>query len=124
MTDASGINIEISEVHQIDTSDLKYCVSGGMATEEAVAKRWEKHTGTILLEGYGLTECSPTVLFNPINNKEFTGMTGLPLPQTDPQGSPELPKAPQTSPENSPEHSSEFPIVPQRGPHSHGAHRF
>ncbi len=90
-TNLSGVNTLFKKImdhpnfSKIDTSDLKYCVSGGMATEEAVAKRWEKHTGTILLEGYGLTECSPTVLFNPINNKEFSGMTGLPLPQTDVQ---------------------------------------
>jgi len=85
----SGVNtlfkkiMEHPNFSKIDTSTIKMCASGGMATEEAVAKRWEKMTGSILLEGYGLTECSPTVLFNPINTTEFTGMTGLPLPETD-----------------------------------------
>ena len=70
---------------KVDFSKLRMCASGGMATEEAVARRWKEITGNTLLEGYGLTECSPVVLFNPILTETFSGKTGLPLPETDVQ---------------------------------------
>ena len=77
--------MEHPDFNKIDFSHLKMCCSGGMATEEVVAERWEQLTGKVLLEGYGLTECSPVVLFNPLGAKSFSGKTGLPVPCSDVQ---------------------------------------
>nr|WP_299244486.1 AMP-binding protein [uncultured Halomonas sp.] len=49
----------------LDFSSLKLTISGGMALTKAVAKRWEEVTGCPVTEGYGLTETSPIVSFNP-----------------------------------------------------------
>ena len=42
----------------------------------------EENTGTEITQGYGLTETSPIVSINPINDK-FNGSIGLPVPSTD-----------------------------------------
>jgi long-chain acyl-CoA synthetase len=49
----------------------------------AVSDKWKALTGTFIREGYGLSETSPIVSFNPAQVKAFTGTTGLPLPSTD-----------------------------------------
>lgn len=67
----------------IDFSRWKFSFAGGMATQRAVAERWQQVTGTPILEGYGLTECSPCVTSSPINQTEFTGSIGLPICNTD-----------------------------------------
>ncbi|MEW9898358.1 AMP-binding protein [Chitinivorax sp. PXF-14] len=68
---------------QVDTSRLKFSLSGGMATQEAVADRWQQRTGCVILEGYGLTEASPVVSVNPQETGSFTGTVGLPLPSIE-----------------------------------------
>ncbi len=68
---------------KLDFSKLLFGVGGGAATQRAVADQWQQVTGTPLLEGYGLTECSPTVAVNPFDLKEFSGGIGLPLPSTE-----------------------------------------
>jgi long-chain acyl-CoA synthetase len=68
---------------ELDFSHFKFGLGGGMAVQRPVAERWERITKTVLLEGYGLTECSPVVTVNPTNIKEYRGAIGLPLPSTD-----------------------------------------
>ncbi|MGJ0191208.1 long-chain-fatty-acid--CoA ligase FadD [Pantoea sp. RRHST58] len=68
---------------KLDFSTLRLSAGGGMAVQKAVAERWEKLTGHYLLEGYGLTECSPLVSVNPYDITEHTGSIGLPVPSTD-----------------------------------------
>lgn len=71
------------QFHKLDFSTLRLSAGGGMAVQKAVAERWEKLTGHYLLEGYGLTECSPLVSVNPYNITSHTGSIGLPVPSTD-----------------------------------------
>ncbi|WP_143806333.1 MULTISPECIES: long-chain-fatty-acid--CoA ligase FadD [Pantoea] len=71
------------QFHKLDFSTLRLSAGGGMAVQKAVAERWEKLTGHYLLEGYGLTECSPLVSVNPYDITEHTGSIGLPVPSTD-----------------------------------------
>jgi long-chain acyl-CoA synthetase len=71
------------EFRQVDTSALKLAVAGGMALQRSVAERWQAAFGIPLIEGYGLTECSPIVCANPLNIKRYTGTIGLPLPSTE-----------------------------------------
>lgn len=68
---------------QLDFSNLKFGLGGGMAVQRPVAERWQKQTGSVLIEGYGLTECSPVVTCNPPNIVGYTGSIGLPLPSTE-----------------------------------------
>ncbi|CNK10211.1 long-chain-fatty-acid--CoA ligase [Yersinia enterocolitica] len=71
------------EFTKLDFSTLRLSVGGGMPVQQAVAERWEKLTGKHLLEGYGLTECSPLVTGNPYDLKHYSGSIGLPVPSTD-----------------------------------------
>lgn len=68
-----------------DFSNLKLAMAGGMATQRAVAERFKAVTGKPIVEGYGLTECSPIVALNPVDLehlREFDGSVGLPAPST------------------------------------------
>ena len=58
-------------------------LAGGMALHASVAARWKDVTGTPVVEGYGLTEASPVVTFNPIGGTVKDGTIGIPLPSTD-----------------------------------------
>ncbi|AHM73723.1 long-chain-fatty-acid--CoA ligase FadD [Yersinia hibernica] len=71
------------EFTKLDFSSLRLSVGGGMPVQKAVAEKWEKLTGKHLLEGYGLTECSPLVTGNPYDLKHYSGSIGLPVPSTD-----------------------------------------
>lgn len=68
---------------KMDFSTLKLTVGGGMAVQRVVAEQWQALTGSVLLEGYGLTEASPCVSVNPYHLKTYNGKIGLPLPSTD-----------------------------------------
>ncbi len=67
----------------LDFSSIKMAMGGGMAVQRPVAEHWQKVTGTLLLEGYGLTECAPLVTLSPYNQDSYTGSIGLPAPSTD-----------------------------------------
>ena len=67
----------------LNFSHLKVALGGGMAVQRSVAEHWERVTKSRLLEGYGLTECSPVVTTNPTDIEHYTGSIGLPLPSTD-----------------------------------------
>ncbi len=66
----------------IDFSQLRLASAGGMAMQRAVADRWQQATKVPILEGYGLTETSPVATTNPIDQTEFSGTIGLPVPNT------------------------------------------
>jgi long-chain acyl-CoA synthetase len=68
---------------EIDWSNLRLAGGGGSAVIGAVSDKWKALTGTFIREGYGLSETSPVLSFNPAAVREFTGTTGLPLPSTD-----------------------------------------
>ncbi|WP_027794425.1 long-chain fatty acid--CoA ligase [Paraburkholderia acidipaludis] len=68
---------------KLDFSKLLVANGGGMAVQEAVAKRWYEQTHTPIIEGYGLSETSPSVTCNPTTATEYTGTIGLPLPSTE-----------------------------------------
>jgi long-chain acyl-CoA synthetase len=68
---------------RVDWSSLILCVSGGMAVQSATAKLWHEKTGCPIVEGYGLSETSPTVSANPVTSTAFSGTIGLPMPNTE-----------------------------------------
>jgi len=67
----------------LDFSTMKLSLGGGMAVQAPVAERWQKVTGSPLLQAYGLTETSPAATINPLNLKEFNGSIGLPISSTE-----------------------------------------
>jgi long-chain acyl-CoA synthetase len=62
---------------------LRASVAGGMALYSAVAEAWRELTGTPVVEGYGLTESSPVLTFNPLGGTAKDGSIGIPVPSTD-----------------------------------------
>lgn len=66
---------------QLDFSKLHLTISGGMALTKTSAKRWEEVTGCPIAEGYGLTETSPIVSFNPTDAIQL-GTIGKPVAGT------------------------------------------
>ena len=71
------------EFRQLDFSRLKMAMGGGMAVLPSTAAEWKKVTGTIIIEGYGLSETSPVASANPPATTEFSGTIGVPIPLTD-----------------------------------------
>lgn len=69
--------------HELDFRRLKLSLGGGAAVQKPVAERWAEVTGVVLLEGYGLTECSPVVTVNPPDLEKYKGSIGIPLPSTE-----------------------------------------
>ncbi len=67
----------------VDFSNLKMTLGGGMAVQRAVAEKWKKVTGVTLVEAYGLTETSPAACINPMDLHDYNGAIGLPVPSTD-----------------------------------------
>ncbi len=61
---------------------IKACVSGGAPLPVEVAKQFMEITGGRLVEGYGLTECSPVAAAGRIQGENPPGAAGLPLPST------------------------------------------
>jgi len=71
------------KIREVDFSNLRLSGGGGAAVIAAVSAKWKEITGQIIREGYGLSETSPVLSFNPMYLTEFSGTTGLPLPSTD-----------------------------------------
>ncbi|TDG95486.1 AMP-binding protein [Cardinium endosymbiont of Culicoides punctatus] len=65
------------QFRKLDFSTMKLTVAGGMSTQAIVKEQWEGLTGSKLVEGYGLTECSPGVSTDMIN-----GVNHIPFPET------------------------------------------
>ena len=68
---------------KLDFSSLAFTLGGGMAVQEAVARRWKDVTGVTLSEAYGLTETSPGATVNPLDLAAYNGSIGLPIPSTE-----------------------------------------
>jgi len=89
----SGVNtlfasfLDDPAFRKLDFSKLKLPIAGGMALQRSVAERWKEVTGQAIVEGYGLTECSPIVSQAPVDISKprptFTGSIGVPVPSTE-----------------------------------------
>ena len=67
----------------VDWSGLVISVGGGMAVQSATAKLWLEKTGCPIVEGYGLSETSPSASCNPVDSTAYSGNIGLPMPNTE-----------------------------------------
>ena len=88
VTAISGVNTLYNALNLEDwfketpPAKLKLAVAGGMSLHLSVAQTFKKITNIDIIEGYGLTETSPAICFNPFA-KPKEGSIGLPLPQTE-----------------------------------------
>jgi long-chain acyl-CoA synthetase len=71
------------EFKKLNFSRLILSAGGGMAVQEAVAKRWLQATGCAICEGFGLSETSPVATANRTDTDKFTGTIGLPICNTE-----------------------------------------
>ncbi len=72
------------DLEKYDLSSIEYCISGSAPLPKEVQDKFEKATGGIIVEGYGLTESSPVTHANPLDReKRRIGSIGLPWPDTD-----------------------------------------
>lgn len=65
-----------------DISSIRFSVAGAMPLSKAVADLWERTTGQIIIEGYGLSETSPVIAGSPLSKTRRLGTLGLPFPST------------------------------------------
>jgi long-chain acyl-CoA synthetase len=72
-----------ADFSKVDWSSLKISVGGGMAVQSATAKLWLEKTGCPIVEGYGLSETSPSATCNPVDSTAYSGNIGLPMPGTE-----------------------------------------
>ena len=66
----------------VDLRSIRVCVSGAMKLPLEVQEQFERISGARLVEGYGLTETSPSTHCNPITGTRKPGSIGVPLPGT------------------------------------------
>ncbi len=74
-----GAILHLPDREQYDTSSLRTCISGGSAMPVEILHAFEKAFGTILLEGYGLSETSPVASFNHPDRERKAGSIGIPI---------------------------------------------
>jgi long-chain acyl-CoA synthetase len=75
--------VNYPEISKYDLSSINYVVSGSAPLPVEIMNRFEELTGSVILEGYGLTESSPVTHVNPVKSKRKPGSIGIALPSTD-----------------------------------------
>lgn len=89
VTKTSAVNILFAGLlkeewfRQNPPRNLDLAVSGGTALHAAIAEEWQRVVGGKILEGYGLSETSPTLSVNPTMGENRIGTIGIPMPSTD-----------------------------------------
>jgi long-chain acyl-CoA synthetase len=71
------------QFRSVDFSQLCVSQAGGMAASEGTARSWRQVTGSVMVEGWGMSETCAIGTNNPLNSREFSGTIGLPLPGID-----------------------------------------
>lgn len=72
-----------AEAKGVSLKGIEIAISGAMPLSKEVVEPWEALTGGYLVEGYGLSECSPVLMANPVAPNRRAGTVGLPLPGTE-----------------------------------------
>jgi long-chain acyl-CoA synthetase len=65
-----------------DLRSIRLCVSGAMKLPAEIQQQFERISGAVLIQGYGMTETSPCTHCNPVGGTRKTGSIGVPLPGT------------------------------------------
>lgn len=75
--------VQAAEKRRVSLSGIDIAISGAMSLPQSIVDLWESKTGGYLVEGYGLSECSPVLMANPVGATRKAGTVGLPLPGTE-----------------------------------------
>lgn len=75
--------VQHPECHNDDLRSLRIAISGGASMPIAVMKAFEQKYGVQINEGYGLSEASPVVCFNPIDGERKPGTIGTTIPEVE-----------------------------------------
>ncbi|MCA1822883.1 MAG: AMP-binding protein [Frankia sp.] len=75
--------VDSPKVRAHDLRSIRACISGAMALPVETQEQFERISGGRLVEGYGMTETSPSTHSNPIVGDRKAGSIGLPLPSTE-----------------------------------------
>lgn len=75
--------LRAAEEKGVSLKGTEVAISGAMALAHELVVPFEKATGGYLVEGYGLSECSPVLMANPVAGNRVAGTVGLPLPGTE-----------------------------------------
>ena len=67
----------------VSLEGTQVAISGAMALPHELVVPFEAASGGYLVEGYGLSECSPVLMANPVADNRVPGTVGLPLPGTE-----------------------------------------
>ena len=71
------------DMEHTDLTSVKGCFSGSAPLPLEVITNFQEKTGSIIVEGFGLTESTPVTHVNPFNGNRKQGSIGLPLPNTE-----------------------------------------
>jgi len=72
------------DIDKYDLTSLICCFSGGAPLPPEVCRQFEAKTGSVIFEGYGLSETAPIATANPADkDNRKIGAIGFPIPNTD-----------------------------------------
>ncbi len=71
------------DLEHSDLTSIKGCFSGSAPLPLDVISKFEEKTGSVIVEGFGLTESSPVTHVNPFRGQRKVGSIGIPLPETE-----------------------------------------
>jgi long-chain acyl-CoA synthetase len=74
--------LDNAELAKTDFGSLRACISGGAPLAAELKARFEERSGSVVIEGYGLTESSGVISCNPYEGVNKTGSIGQPIPGT------------------------------------------
>jgi long-chain acyl-CoA synthetase len=71
-------------IDKTDMTSIKGCFSGSAPLPVEIIRDFEKKTGSVIVEGFGMTESSPVTHVNPFaGGKRKAGSIGLPISNTE-----------------------------------------
>ncbi len=75
--------VQAAEDEGVEIQGVRAAFSGASTLPAETVEKWENYTGGLLVEGYGLTECSPIIVGNPMSTDRRPGYVGIPFPDTE-----------------------------------------
>jgi long-chain acyl-CoA synthetase len=70
-------------IENIDVSSIRRCFSGSAPIPNDVLRRFERLTGSVIVEGFGMSETSPVTHVNPLEGQRKLGSVGIPVSDTE-----------------------------------------